>query len=236
MELSFEINDGVNEIGEFYNAIIVGIENLYNNKLIDFKSDSDHQQTQTFLNQKATAPITSLDAAKAALDLICAQGEGFELKPGVFGPVVFNDGNSDLSDDIENLPKNPNNEKTHFIKFVECLVGRNVTEVKLVQDQADIKTYLFFYGKDSMYKVDFEKEIYPLSNFVKPADDKLFNTEYKTLLENLTAGLQRGMLHGVSDMYELPPKFKQCMDKNVYPTFEIKDFPLPPSVQTKIIC
>lgn len=226
MDLTFKTIDDVNQIGEFYNAIMKALDNLSAKKLIEFKADDkEHKQRQCKSKKKETDDVTSVEDAKDAIELICVQGEGYQLKAGVFGAVAKSDGDENMANDVGT------SEKTHFIKFIECLVGREVLKLEVVKEDKGTSTYRFTYGEGSKYAVDFEKEVYPMSNFEKAADDDMFNKYYKDMLEKLTEGLKVGEIgDSVKAMHGLRDRFKECMDKCVYPTFEVKDFPLPPSV------
>ena len=228
VELTFTKRDDLNQIGEFYKAIQKGLTQLAEQNVITFQADEAHKQRQCKSRKKETDDVTELQDALDAIEFICIQGEGYELKEGVFGAIAKNvDGNDDIKDDLEA----ENAEKTHFIKFIECLTGRDLLSLELVKDTKEHVTYKFIYGEDANYKVDFDKEIYPVKNWEKAAPDDMFNVHYKEMLEELTKGLKAGGLgESVVMMRNLKGKFKECMDKGVYPNFEVKDFPLPPEV------
>eukprot|EP01084_Bolivina_argentea_P293224 504273_1 len=225
--ITFIKRDDVNQIGEFYNVICEGLKQLYNNKLITFISDdNEHKQRQCKSRKKETDSIKNLQDALDAIELICTQGEGYTLSEGVFG-VVAKDINNDKN--IENDVGTA--EKTHFIKFIECLVGKELLSVKIEENKKDKITYKFIYGNQGKYMVDFDKEIYSMDNFKKIANDKMFNVYYKDMLEKLTDGLKKAdITESVVAMRLLKDKFRQCMEKGVYPNFCVNDFPLPPLI------
>lgn len=167
--------------------------------------------------------------------MICAQGEGYELKEGVFGAVADDDGNNDEKDDCTE-----DASKSHFIKFVECLVGRRLERLEIVGDDEDTVTYRFVYakmdakGKGGDYVVDFEKEVYSESNFEKKAPEEMFDVYYAAMLKALEDGLKKAdIADAVQAMRDLKERFRECMEKEEFPTFVVKDFPEPPSLETK---
>ena len=228
--LAFHKKDDLNQIGEFYKVIQRALKTLSKNKAISFCSDDKkHKQRQCKSRKSETNSIESLEDALEAIDLICSQGEGYELKSGVFGAVTKND-DENLNNDLQTNTS----EKTHFIKFIECLVGRELLSLQIIEDNEDSATYKFTFEqrKDGgAYNVDFEKEIYPISNFEKAADSEMFDVHYQDMLEKLTDGLRKADISdSVKAMHGLKARFQECMDNNVYPQFKCPDFPLPPLV------
>merc|ERR1712228_232470 len=227
VDITFHKKDDVNQIGEFYKVIQNGLKTVSD---ISFTADDKmHKQRKCKSRKSETQSIESLEDALEAIDLICTQGEGYELKEGVFGAVCKND-DGNLDNDLETKAS----EKTHFIKFIECLVGRELKSLKIIEENEEIATYKFTFEQDKdggAYNVDFENEIYPISNFEKPADSEMFDDHYAEMLEKLTSGLKKAEIgDSVKAMHGLRDRFKECMDKKVYPQFVCADFPLPPLV------
>ena len=232
--LSFIKHDAYNEIGEFYNSIKKGLTNLSNKGEIDFKFDNDKHMQRICVKNEANDnkhTIRTLNDALHAIDIICEQGEGYSLTPGIFSAIKKHiDGDDDIKNDIETTQEDM---KSHFVKFIELLVGRKLLSMHVDSETDNILTYKFKYesGNNKTFAVDCDKDIYSIKNFKKIADDKLFNDDYKHMLELLTAGLKKGDIKdSIGAMRKLKTSFKNCMDKGVYPDFKVNSYPDPPKV------
>eukprot|EP01084_Bolivina_argentea_P071913 130642_1 len=146
--LTFLKHDSLNSIGELYTAIQDGLILLSESNQISFSDDNQHIQREcqhdSLHNNITQTHITSLQHALNVINLIKIQGEGYELDEGIFSAVTDIDNDFDVGNDIRNLGVT-NSEKTHFIKFIELLVGRKLISLTHINETFNTVTFQFIF-------------------------------------------------------------------------------------------